>query len=236
MSSPTISPRRCGARSCSASARTASTRRASRSAPPSIRACRRSPTACCASTWSPMTRPRAIAARCSMSTASRTGRRRCEALPPMPWLYSWQPAIVTRGDQGDRHDRLQGRHRPARSRSPSLGWAHLRSPEGRLGPARQARPPTSCKVGDIIAVEPLVEDGNAIPTARYALRQIPEVSGAHGGDGSAYRPRPGDDRRLVAISRSRVQPRHPGASASRARPSSRSSIWRRWKPASRRRP
>jgi penicillin-binding protein 1A len=64
--------------------RTGSTRAASRSAPPSIPGCRRSPTACCASIWSPTTRPRAIAARCSMSTASRTGRRRWKACRRCP--------------------------------------------------------------------------------------------------------------------------------------------------------
>jgi penicillin-binding protein 1A len=98
-----------------------------------------------------------------------------EGLPPMPWLYSWQPAIVIEATKATAtigfKDGTTGEIQVA-----DLGWAHPRSPEGRLGPAPDATTDI-LKVGDIIAVEPLVEDGNTIP-GRYALRQVPEISGA----------------------------------------------------------
>jgi len=98
-----------------------------------------------------------------------------EGLPPMPWLYTWQPAIVTEATKATAtvgfKDGTTGEITVG-----DLGWAHPRSPEGRLGPAPSATTDI-LKVGDIIAVEPLVEDGNVIP-GRYALRQVPEISGA----------------------------------------------------------
>jgi len=98
-----------------------------------------------------------------------------EGLPPMPWLYTWQPAIVTEATKPTAtvgfKDGTTGEITVG-----DLGWAHPRSPEGRLGPAPSATTDI-LKVGDIIAVEPLVEDGNVIP-GRYALRQVPEISGA----------------------------------------------------------
>ena len=98
-----------------------------------------------------------------------------EGLPPMPWLYTWQPAIVTEATKATAtvgfKDGTTGEITVG-----DLSWAHPRSPEGRLGPAPSATTDI-LKVGDIIAVEPLVEDGNVIP-GRYALRQVPEISGA----------------------------------------------------------
>ena len=98
-----------------------------------------------------------------------------EDLPPMPWLYSWQTAIVTEATKATAtvgfKDGTTGEIQVA-----DLGWAHPVSPEGRRGPAPNATTDV-LKVGDIIAVEPLVEDGNTIP-GRYALRQVPEISGA----------------------------------------------------------
>ncbi len=98
-----------------------------------------------------------------------------EGLPPMPWLYSWQPVIVIEATKATAtigfKDGTTGEIKVG-----DLGWAHPRSPEGRLGPAPSATTDI-LKVGDIIAVEPLVEDGNTIP-GRYALRQVPEISGA----------------------------------------------------------
>ncbi|HET6156836.1 MAG TPA: penicillin-binding protein 1A [Dongiaceae bacterium] len=98
-----------------------------------------------------------------------------QGLPPMPWLYDWQPAIVTEATNAAAtigfKDGTTGEIQVG-----DLGWAHLRSPQGRLGPAPKAATDV-LKVGDIIAVEQLVEDGNVIP-GRYALRQVPEISGA----------------------------------------------------------
>ena len=149
---------------------------------------------------------RAIADRCSTSTAWTNWQKTLEDLPPMPWLYSWQPAIVTEATKATAtigfKDGTTGEIKVA-----DLGWAHPRSPEGRLGPAPSATTDV-LKVGDIIAVEPLVEDGNAIP-GRYALRQVPEISGAM----VAMDPHTG---RVLAMTggwsyqQSRVQPRHPG--------------------------
>ena len=58
--------------------------------------------------------------------------------------------------------------------------------------------------GDVIYVEPMEQQG------QYRLRQVPEISGAHGGDGSAYRPRARHGRRLL-LRPEPVQPRHAGA-------------------------
>ena len=98
-----------------------------------------------------------------------------EALPPMPWLYSWQPAIVIEATKATAtigfKDGTTGEIQVA-----DLGWAHPLSAEGKRGPAPDATTDV-LKIGDIIAVEPLVEEGNVIP-GRYALRQVPEISGA----------------------------------------------------------
>ena len=126
----------------------------------------------------------------------------------MPWLYSWQPAIVTEATKATAtigfKDGTTGEIQVA-----DLGWARRVRRKAAL--ARRANATTDMlKVGDIVAVEPLVEDGNAYPDG--TLRAAPDAGDQRrdGRDGSAYRPRAGDDRRLVAISRSRVQPRHPG--------------------------
>ena len=70
--------------------------------------------------------------------------------------------------------------------------------------------------------------GQGEPTRKpLGAAPAPGGRGRGGGAGSAHRPRAGDERRLQ-LPPEQVQPRHPGARASRARPSSRSSIWRRW--------
>ncbi|WP_119301967.1 penicillin-binding protein 1A [Dongia deserti] len=98
-----------------------------------------------------------------------------EALPPMPWLYDWQPAIVIEATKAVAKigfkDGSTGEIQVA-----DLGWAHPRSPDGRIGPSPTATTDV-LKVGDIIAVEPLVEEGKVIE-GRFALRQVPEISGA----------------------------------------------------------
>jgi penicillin-binding protein 1A len=139
-----------------------------------------------------------------------------EGLPPMPWLYDWQPAIVVEATNAVAKlgfkDGTTGEIQVA-----DLGWAHPRSADGRIGPSPKATTDV-LKVGDIIAVEPLVEDGKVVE-GKYALRQVPEISGAM----VAMDPHTG---RVLATA-------PPRRCASRARPSSRWSIWRRWKPASR---
>ena len=98
-----------------------------------------------------------------------------EGLPPMPWLYEWQLAIVVEATKAAAtvgfKDGTTGEIKAG-----DLGWARRRSPEGNLGPAVNAATDV-LQVGDIIAVEPLVEESNAVP-GRYALRQVPEISGA----------------------------------------------------------
>ena len=96
-------------------------------------------------------------------------------LPPMPWLYDWKPAIVIEATKAVAKigfkDGTTGEIQVA-----DLGWAHPRSPDGQLGPSPKATTDV-LKVGDIIAIEPLVEDGKVVE-GRYALRQVPELSGA----------------------------------------------------------
>ena len=64
------------------------------------------------------------------------------------------------------------------------------------------------KPGDVVFVEKK-DDGNG-----YMLRQPPEVSGGHGGDGPAYRPRARHGRRLLLFAVG-VQPRHAGYAPAR---------------------
>ncbi len=96
-------------------------------------------------------------------------------LPPMPWLYDWQPAIVLNVEPGAAtigfKDGSEGKIPLA-----ALGWAHKRTPEGRIGPAVKAVGDI-IQVGDLLATEPLVEDGKRVEGA-FALRQVPEISGA----------------------------------------------------------
>jgi penicillin-binding protein 1A len=98
-----------------------------------------------------------------------------QGLDPMPWLYDWQPAIVLDAAPGEAtigfKDGTQGKIPVA-----ALGWAHVRTAEGRIGPAVKATGDIF-KVGDLIATEPLVEDGKRVENS-FALRQIPEISGA----------------------------------------------------------
>ncbi len=96
-------------------------------------------------------------------------------LPPMPWLYDWKLAMVLEATPEVAKlgflDGTTGEIQVA-----DLGWAHPRLPDGRRGPAPSATTDV-LKVGDIIATEPLVEEGKVVE-GRYALRQVPEISGA----------------------------------------------------------
>ena len=104
-----------------------------------------------------------------------TWQKTLEELPPMPWLYDWQPALVLEATPDAAtlgfKDGSQGRIPVA-----ALGWARKRTPEGRVGPAVKAANDVLA-VGDLIATEPLVEDGKRVEGA-FALRQVPEISGA----------------------------------------------------------
>jgi penicillin-binding protein 1A len=102
-------------------------------------------------------------------------KKTLEMLPPMPWLHGWQPAIVTEATKAAATIGFKDGS-TGEIKAGDLGWARLRSPAGNLGPAINAATDV-LKVGDIIAVEPLVENGNVVP-GRYALRQVPEISGA----------------------------------------------------------
>ncbi|MEZ5831420.1 MAG: penicillin-binding protein 1A [Dongiaceae bacterium] len=96
-------------------------------------------------------------------------------LPAMSWLYDWRPAIVVEAAKSTAKigfkDGTTGEIKVG-----DLGWAHPRLADGHLGPSPNATTDV-LKVGDIIAVEPLVEDGKVVE-GRYALRQVPEISGA----------------------------------------------------------
>ncbi|MGH6893709.1 MAG: penicillin-binding protein 1A, partial [Dongiaceae bacterium] len=98
-----------------------------------------------------------------------------QALPPMPWLYDWRPAIVLEVTKAAAKlgfkDGSTGQVEAA-----ALGWARRRSPEGEIGPAVNAASEVF-QVGDIVALEPLTEEGKVVE-GKYALRQVPEISGA----------------------------------------------------------
>lgn len=87
-------------------------------------------------------------------------------IEPMPWLYEWQLAIVLEaGKDGARiglHDGSEGQIPVS-----ELTWA-----KGGVNSADDV-----LKVGDVIAVEGLIKEGQAV-AGQYTLRQIPEVSGA----------------------------------------------------------
>jgi penicillin-binding protein 1A len=98
-----------------------------------------------------------------------------EGLPPMPWLYEWRPAVVIEATKAAAtigfKDGTTGEIRAG-----DLEWARRRTADGQIGPAVNAATDV-LQVGDIIAVEPLVEEEKVVE-GRYALRQVPEISGA----------------------------------------------------------
>jgi penicillin-binding protein 1A len=98
-----------------------------------------------------------------------------EALPPMPWLYDWQAAMVIETtDAAAKIGFKDGS--TGEIRTDDMTWARRRSPDGAIGPAVH-KATDVLQVGDIIAVEPLVEEGKVVP-GRFAVRQVPEISGA----------------------------------------------------------
>ena len=110
-----------------------------------------------------------------------------------------------------------------------MTWARPTLEEQKIGnPPR--RPADVVAVGDVITVEPVTVDAKKqnYPAGTFGLRQIPDVEGAL----VAIDPHTG---RVLAMAggwsfeAQRVQPRHAGASASPAPPSSRSSTRRRWR-------
>ena len=218
-SRPNISPRRCAATSTRTTARRSSTKAACRCAPRSIPSCRcwrasRWSTASCnfdeqqgyrgavqqarhgrrlgrqARRGQGAVRRRAVAAR--GGAGSRTTHPPASACSP------------AREPGGARRPRSA---RPARVPLEGVKWAKPHS-----GPSKGKAPTKVSQVldvGDVIYVEPLAgKDG------QFRLRQVPEVSGAHRGDGSADRPRAGDGRRLL-LRPEPVQPRDPGAAPAR---------------------
>jgi penicillin-binding protein 1A len=99
-------------------------------------------------------------------------------LEPMPWLYQWPQAIVLATDKlGAKiglKDGTEGNIPLA-----ELTWARKQLPDFSRGPQIKS-PDDVLKVGDIIAVDPVEKDKDDkdYPAGTYALRQVPEVSGA----------------------------------------------------------
>ena len=101
-SPPTISPRRCGARFSTSTARSGSTRAASRCARPSTRRSRGWPARRCSTASCAMTRGTAIAARSPRSTSAATGASSSPTCAPSP-TSAWRLAVVLEtGDQAAR--------------------------------------------------------------------------------------------------------------------------------------
>jgi penicillin-binding protein 1A len=107
-----------------------------------------------------------------------TWQKDLAALPPMPWLYQWQAAIVLSADKDGAKlgfaDGSQGA-----IPMPELTWARKAMPDFSRGPAIKTGTDVLAP-GDVVAVEAVKADdkGKAYPDNSYALRQIPEVSGA----------------------------------------------------------
>jgi len=100
------------------------------------------------------------------------------ALPPMPWLYQWQQAMVLSADkEGAKIGLKDGSE--ANIPLAELTWARKQMPDFSRGPSIKSGDDV-LKPGDIIAVEPVEKDKDDkdYPANTYALRQVPEVSGA----------------------------------------------------------
>lgn len=100
------------------------------------------------------------------------------SLPPMPYLYEWQRAMVL---DVEKDKAIIGLSDETRGEIPlkELTWARKRQADHSLGPTIQSATDV-LQAGDIIAVEPLAKDANGkdYPAHTFTLRQIPEISGA----------------------------------------------------------
>jgi penicillin-binding protein 1A len=100
------------------------------------------------------------------------------ALPDMPWLIDWLPAMVL---DADKIAVKIGFKDGSRGQIPltELTWARKAMPDHSRGPAIKAASDV-LQPGDIVAVESVDKDkdGKAYPAGTYGLRQVPEVSGA----------------------------------------------------------
>ncbi len=99
-------------------------------------------------------------------------------LPPMPWLYQWQQAMVLSADKEGAKIGLKDGSEAAIPLA-ELTWARKQMPDFSRGPAIKSGDDV-LKPGDIVAVEAVEKDkdGKDYPANTYGLRQVPEVSGA----------------------------------------------------------
>jgi penicillin-binding protein 1A len=100
------------------------------------------------------------------------------ALPAMPWLYQWQPAIVLAAGKNGAKIGFKGGDEGSIPLA-ELTWARKAMPDGSRGPSVKAASDV-LSAGDIVAVEAVKanKDGKDYPPGSYALRQVPKVSGA----------------------------------------------------------
>jgi penicillin-binding protein 1A len=100
------------------------------------------------------------------------------ALPSMPWLYEWKPAIVLSADKSAAKIGLRDGSEGSIPLAELL-WARKAMPDGSRGPAVKSAADV-LDPGDIVAVEAVKadKDDKAYPPDTYALRQVPLVSGA----------------------------------------------------------
>jgi penicillin-binding protein 1A len=91
---------------------------------------------------------------------------------------AWRPAVVLAVDEGGATIGI-GPGGSGRIPFAELAWARPALADQRIG-NRPRRPADVLGRGDIILVEPVGEgpDGKPYPAASYALRQVPEISGA----------------------------------------------------------
>jgi penicillin-binding protein 1A len=99
-------------------------------------------------------------------------------LAPMPWLYQWPSAVVLSTDKEGAKigfkDGTEGAIPLA-----ELTWARKQMPDFSRGPQIKSAEDV-LKPGDVVAVEAVQKDKDDkdYPPNTYALRQVPEVSGA----------------------------------------------------------
>jgi penicillin-binding protein 1A len=98
--------------------------------------------------------------------------------PPPAGSGAWQPAVVLAVDEGGATIGI-GPGGSGRIPFAELAWARPALADQRIG-NRPRRPADVLSRGDIVLVEPVGEgpDGKPYPAASYALRQVPEISGA----------------------------------------------------------
>ncbi len=189
----------------------------------------------CATGWSPMTAAMAGAAPVSHIDASAGWKAAADAqVARSPaWHRDWQLAVVLQARPTGQATIGLGRRHQGRIPMTSYKWA-ARAENQSWAPAPR-RPAEVVQPGDVVLVEPVAKARTARSATARDFRAAPDSrsQGRDRGDGPAYRPRAGACQGgfSYAASANSTAPRR--RCASPVRPSSRSSMSRRWTMATR---